>query len=801
MADIDRIRENLQQMVDKGAPPEHLNGYLKREGYDSPAAWMAASQAPQTPAAPEATQKPQLEFPDAPTTAKMTLPGTLDKNSLFGLGKYLGFGDDSMPVMDKAAALFGPTLTDNPKARQEIYAKNVPGAEAFDDKFGNPMIRYKGADYYTSRPGEFDAMDAGRLATGVSMSLPAMALAPASALGVAAVGGLTAGGQSLLEDVLANKSGGESQNIDLGKALLATGMGGIAPAVVGKVASAALPAIRGLSAKMTGGLPARATKALTEAGIDVTQLTPKQIEVVAQHGRNRGWNSEEMNTALMKSLGDEFKVPLTSGQLTDIGAQKGLEDQLRHGAYGQTAKTQLAEFGADQNQALNEAAAKARRDVTGSPTKMDPETIGKTLVQEFNVEDTAAKRAVTQAYDDSFDAAKLQAAGAQPAASRADVRNLSPNLDNAFVDQATGVVEQVTPVLNPNTIEGVKFLKQFSETGVLPGAFPNAAPPANMLTGPTDWKTVESARKYINGLRVMAKANPADARSLGMVLDAFDNTFTPGNPLIGTARKLHSERVNLFRPQKKNAVGINSPLEILSNPQNAGMAAYNRIMDGAIKTGEGAPMIAHLQKVFANNPQAMTALKEGMLSRILVNKKTNEVLTAGKARTALQTALTGQEGAAYREIFQGSDLSTMGRFQDLLERIAKTSHAENPSKSGYLPSQLIRKSSAALKGGAAGAVLGALAGMPIPVIGPFLGGAIGTGLGTSMGAAVAAGAGNRAANRAVSGGLPRTVRPRPVGYFANEAAKPVGGVVGDVVDYFTPEEERARGGYLRMRGR
>ena len=749
---------------------------------------------PTASAPPPGSEPPkrELEFPDAPTFAAI--------NHSSGLKKYkspidalMNIGEASQDLWDKGGAMlagsFGPLMTDNPKARQEIVAKQLPGAEAFDDKFGNPMIRHDGKVYYASRPG-VDAMDIGRAGLGMAATAPLALAAPASALGIAALGGATSGVQSLAEDALTGMAGGTSQPIDLTKAGLSTLFGATVPLGVNKIVNSAMPASRYVSAKLTGGIPARATKALADAGIDAATLTADQLKTVAAHGLKRGWNNQEMNTALMKSLSDKYKVPLTQGQVTGVEDLISLEDQLRHGAYGQSAKTQLKEFGVDQNQALNEAAAGVRRGVTGSPTKLEPEDIGKTLVREFNAENTAAKRAVTQAYDDAFDRAKLQAAGAQPAASRADVRNLQPNLDNAFIDPATGVVEQVTPVLNPNTIEGVKFLKQFSETGALPGAFPNVAPPANTLTGPTDWKTVESARKYINSLRVAAKANPADARSLGMVLDAFDNTFTPGNPLIGNARKLHSERVNLFNPQKRNATGINAPLEILNNPNNAGMAAYNRIMDGALKTGEGAPLIAHLKKVYANSPDAMTALKEGMLSRILVNKKTNEVLTAGRARTALQTALKGQEGAAYRELFQGSQLSEMGRFQDLLTRIAETVPAINASKSGYTPSQLIRKSGAAIRGGLIGGTIGGAFGAPIPVIGPLMGAGIGASVGSGIGAMAATGAGNRAANRAVSGalpsaGFPRRTVPMPAGYLSNQVAPP------------EEVEQRARGGYLR----
>lgn len=758
----------------------------------------ASTPTSEAPAATEAPQKPQLEFPDAPTFAALDHSSVLKKYKS-PIDALRNFGEATSDFLGNSGSMmagaFGPLMTDNPKARQEIVAKQLRGAEPFEDKYGNPMIRHNGKVYYASRPGELDQMDVARAGLGAAISAPAVLAAPASVLGVAAVGGLTAGGQSLLEDTLANLAGGTSQGIDFGKALLATGIGGMAPAVVGKVASEALPFVRGAAAKLTGGLPARAVKALEAAGIDATQLTPKQIEVVAQHGRNRGWNSQEMNTALMKSLGEEFKVPLTTGQLTGAHDIISAEDKLRHGAGGDQAGKMMHGFSGEQRQALNEAGASVRSTATGSSKAIEPEDIGRKLASEYNAVDTSAKAKVTQAYEDAFDPAKLTAAGAQPVVPRADIRNLQPKLYDAFTDPSTGVVEQVSAKLNPNTMEAIEYLNKFSETGALPGAFPGRAPPANTLNAPTDWQTVEAARKYINGLRTASKANPTDARTLGKVLDAFDDTFGGSNPLIANARKLHSERVNLLRPQKSNAVGINAPLTAMSNPQNSGMTVYNAVMERALKSGEGAPMIAHLKKVFANSPEALTALKEGLLSHVLTDPHTNKLLTPLRARTALQKALQGKEGAAYRELFKEADLSQMGRFQSLLERVGETNARINASGSGYAPTLSVERGKAATRGGVLGAGLGAglgtLTGLPFA---PLVGGAIGSGIGSGVGVMAAKRASNKAAESAISGALPYAgVQRRPVGYLANEAANQI-----------MPQlrgEQRARGGYLRTRGR
>jgi hypothetical protein len=783
VADIDRIRANLQAMVDKGAPTEHLDGYLKSEGFDSPGAWMTASQpaAPAPPTAGGEAPKRELEFPDAPTTARMPLPGLLDKSSLGGLGKYLGFGDESMDAGSKLAALFGPTLTDNPTARQEIYAKHVPGATATVDKFGNPMIGYKGKKYYTSRPGEFDAMDAGRVATGVAATLPLLAVAPATATGVAVAGGLTSGIQSLAEDALTNVAGGTSQELDLGKAGLSTALGAALPVVGGKVINAAAPLVRNVKARLTGGIPARAQKALADAGIDATQLTPQQLQVVAKHGLQRGWNNEEMNTALMKSLGDEFQVPLTSAQMTNSPRAIRDEDKLRQGVYGDEAYQKMTKATETQRGAIEDAAERTRAALSGSATAHTPEDIGAKLASEYQKVDKAAKTAVTRAYDDAFDPAKITAVGASPVVPRADIRQLQPEIYNTFTNQTSGVPEQITPQLNPKTMAAIEYLNQFSQTGVLPGAFPGRAPPPNMSVGGLDWKTVEAARKYINNLRTSAKADPVDGRTLGMVLDAFDGTFGKSNPLLNQARDLHRQRMQLLRPQDNNAVGINAPLEAMSNPGNSGMTTYKAVMDRALRAGEGAPMIEHLKKVFANSPEAMVALREGLLSRVLTDPVTGKELSPIRAATALQKALEGSQGEAYRALFQGADLSQMGRFHDLLERVGRTNTRLNAPGSGYMPTEALRKGTAYSLATALGAGLGHLTGFPGAEI---LGGAAGAGI-ANQGLRIT---GGRAADKALSGALPyagvtRRPVPMPAGYLSNQV--------------IPQEEQRARGGYLR----
>ena len=167
---------------------------------------------------------------DAPTAGNIVLPGVNP------FGEKDIEGNKALPIVSKLALQYGPLSTDDPKGRQEIYLKHLPGATAAKDKFGRPMIEYEGKRYYMSREGEFDLMDAGRLTAGVAGTLPLMPIAPATIPGLLAVGAGTAVGQSVAEDLVAKAAaGGETSSlpwVDVEKALWSGAFGAIFPAIL-----------------------------------------------------------------------------------------------------------------------------------------------------------------------------------------------------------------------------------------------------------------------------------------------------------------------------------------------------------------------------------------------------------------------------------------------------------------------------------------------------------------------------------------------------------------------------------------
>ena len=350
-----------------------------------------------------------LEFPDAPTTGHMPLPGIALHN-----GKDIE-GNPGVSIGAKASTLFGTLMTDSPQARAEIYEKNLPGAKATKDKYGNPMIEYQGKKYYTARPGEFDAMDAGRVAAGVSATLPAIALAPESVLGASVASGVAAGAQSLGEDALTQAAGGTSQNIDATKAGLSAVVATLVPLGLGK---AVLPLAGKLFAFARSGTPLT-DEALTKLGFTASQissLTPELRDRISTVARQTFGNSQAAGSAYRRGLSKEFNTDLTRGEISGNPGQISKEQTLTApGAVpgsGFSRQTMLENRGAQDAQLSDAQLALRAQAGGGAPLK--PEQAGQVLKQGFDNADQAAKAKVDQLYGVARDPFAIEAAGGRP---------------------------------------------------------------------------------------------------------------------------------------------------------------------------------------------------------------------------------------------------------------------------------------------------------------------------------------------------------------------------------------------------
>jgi hypothetical protein len=687
--------------------------------------------------------KPQLEFADAPTIANMPTPGALDsdfKNSSWG---------------DVLAAKFGPYFTDDPLARQNILAKRLPGATAVNDKFGNPMVEYKGTRYYTSRPGEFDATD---LASGVTKTAAAVPVA-AAAIPLAELAGggtlaymganaLTGGATSIGEDVLANKAGGGNQ-VDLKKAGIDAAASAVIPLALQKIVTPAAGYVAEKFANATGRnllidptlgtVTKEGQQLFAKAGLDPSQFTADQLgQIQSKVLRSFGSPDVARQTA-NQTIGQEFGVPLTTGQMTGDVAQRAAEDQMRQGGKGTIAQGIVKNADTEQTTALNQAQQTLRSRITGAAQPMDQNQIGDVLGGAYRTERGNTKAAVNALYGLSSDPAALAAAGVPNEIPMSQVSGIGQRVRAGLSGGNSPVI--VDSTLTPAAAKALQIVDNFSN-----GVIPNLAEPTAAAGGTkvgVNWSGVDQTRKTLNAYYGMTQPGSPDRRAVGQIIANFDNELGANNPLLDTARQGYSQYADLFKAQKGNAVGTNSVMNKIGNDANAGPTIYNSVFGTQFKKGEAQQVVGNLQTMFANNPDGMTALKEGGLQRLFVDAQ-GQPLGENAVAKNIKQALSGPQAELYKSLYAPEELAALHRYGTLAENVGSAKQAINGSKTSYPIMNMLRSLAPKGIGAGVGAGVGQFFGHPEAgaVAGGYVGNAVGAGLNAL------------AANRAVAGALP-----------------------------------------------
>lgn len=347
---------------------------------------------------------PQLEFPDAPTIAKLNVPGAISAAM-----------DPGYSITDVLAAKYGPTFTDDPRKRQAILARSLPGAKPVNDRFGNPMIEYEGKKYYASRPGEVDAMDVARVTNPVNQAglMVGMATGGLGLLPAMGAGGFLGGGASVTEDVLANAASGDRlTNIDPKKAAFSAGIGAAAP-----------PAVSLLRGAVTFGrnvlgfgdnislLNPEARKALLErfaadeiSGRSVTALNPELT--LAEAGPNLFATAQGAVTAPKNTATKQF-IDLLRQRNEGTNAALGREVESALGPAGPDQLAYAKALSAEKSLDLNPRYA----NIWQTATDVDPSSVVKRLdAMLAKTDPTTAEGRVLTAFK-----SKLISSPAQPA--------------------------------------------------------------------------------------------------------------------------------------------------------------------------------------------------------------------------------------------------------------------------------------------------------------------------------------------------------------------------------------------------
>jgi hypothetical protein len=465
------------------------------------------------------------------------------------------------------------------------------------------------------------------------------------------------------------------------------------------------------------------------------RLAAKPIGMIGDYARSAA-KIDPSIIAKRQAQSQQYGIPLTQGQVSGDASLLSKEDNMRYGRDGQAPKV-MKEFDGRQDEAIANATDGLRSGMTGQPAAMTPAEIGDTLSDAYKSTALAAKRAVTAKYDAAFDPQALAKAGVESDLPIEAVYGLKNKIEDSFLhpDRPGGLLVP-TDATAPNTMAALKMLDQFSETGGIGSAFNKVTrPPNGPLPGDTaaptvsgiSWQQMDLVRKMLNGLRSGARANPTDLAGMRRVMDVFDEELGKRNPLLNHARSAHQARVSVFDPQRTNAQGVNPILKTLANDNNPGQLIYNKLFNGtAMKNGEAGPIVDALKAIVGNNPQAVQALREGMLNRLF--EKDGSALSPKKTATAISKSLEGAPGQVYAQLFSPRELAKLSDYGDLLDHVGTTRTAQNASKTSYNFPWLKHRTGAGIAG-AAGAALGHATGIPYAgEAGLMAGAAIGSGL-------------------------------------------------------------------------
>ena len=692
------------------------------------------------------------EFPDAPSTLAInpnTTQGFEQTGTPIEAAKDLarsiynpqtGKWFTSTPAsrdLAKLPAVFNSTVgvlsTDDPKKRQDIIVKNVPGAERDEDKYGNPMIKMPdGQQYYTSGKD----LDRLRLGLGLAGGLAIGATLPVTGPTTLAIGGLVGSvGQSVAEDLVAKAAGAEGDTVDLAKAGWAAAFG-------------LLPGALALGKKPLGMIVERLLRnqpmtddMLREVGLTAAQiesLTPKMREEITRVARTTFDDQTAVGASYRKQLADELGLTgeagptkgLLSGDPVQIAVEKELAEQGGTKAAADVINTRRAA----QDVKLSEAQERLRAQAGGHPgTPPLTEEEASAILQRGYDE---SKGWQTQGRDISYgvarDPAAVVDAGGTYSLPAPIAARLGPSTRSTLDTNDIGriVLGETAQTSTPFSKEALEVVENWSKRRTGPRRFAMDEPGGTGIGLPdVTWQEAENLRQKLVILQNKAQGavGPGggisqDVAALQQILDNFDKQFGSLNPLYAPARKAHEELKSIFTAggSVDQDAATKAVLKVMEGPEG-GQAIVNTMFGPSFSKNQSQQMLDHLMtKVFPNHPEQQAVIREMALRRLLVDPKTGEALSPQKMVTALDRGLGDRELKLYQGLLSGEDFRMLRQLHEMQKIVASSRNPINPPRSGLLINSLLKQGGAGVGGaylgseadlGPAGTIGGGIAGM------------------------------------------------------------------------------------------
>lgn len=619
-----------------------------------------------------------------------------------------------------------------PDQISEIAQQSLPGSSVSKDRFGNPMVSWKGQTYYANAPG-FNPVKAA--AAGAQMVPAALLSGGVGALADAA--GL--GGAGLVPTLARMGAQGAGQGaLSLTTQSAPQGFGATSGANVGQAVGAAAggalgePVARGLGAlwqKMWGGhgtlisdlgdaapsdpvtpdmLTTTGQQLFTRAGYDPSMLTVGQLQALdASKGAaanaiiNQPSDAAVVPAARALVQQARFGVPLTLGQRTGDPAQLSLEDRLfRSSASGQgtgAPSVLMQQFRGQQQDALDAAAGSLIPGV-GSGTMVPDEA---SLGQRIMADAMAQKGQLEQATKDAY--ARFPSLTRVGMMTDDDTPSLtfSSGASNQMLPDLTDIATRRAVYANtPAAQQGYRVMTGLTlqpTEDAAPGALDTAAyrlsqglaPGDDVQPRPFNLAEAETARRQILGLYDSA-ANPGDAGIVGDLRDALDhgldraqaNNLASGDPdaldLLQQARAARTAQGQFLDPESRLASNF---MDKITNGEMSGQGVVNMLY-GSSQLGSSAgsnAILDHLQSQYADNPAAWDAIRQAAARRMLFGStETPASMSPTNIQNRVTEALDGNGKEITQRLFSPGELQGFRAFGDTMDTL-KASASKYPS--------------------------------------------------------------------------------------------------------------------------
>lgn len=626
---------------------------------------------------PPALPPPLVSPPDPePSVVDELLTGARSLVTGEGRTEYpemldLGVHGPKVPMFSSEGMrmLGGYLSTTDPEAIADIAVKTLPGATRRKDKFGNPIIKAFGEEFYVNSPG-FSPVDALQLIGLLVEFMPAAKLGSMASTiprRMATTGpGFAATSAGL--DVAAGALGSE-QGVDVGKAALVGALGAgfeLAAPLVARLWQAFKGNPRFID-PATGTLTKEGKRAAKAAGV-------KEEELAAFMAENERLAAEYAAEAVRPTQGKyggvhaegrEFGVEYTAGQAEYAGSvARGevpatklirMEEAMAGGRFGEGAEQAIRGKRASQREQVEKAGGGVQDELAGGARRIEtPAEAGEIVGPGIQSRAAAQEARVASAYE---------AAGAR------DMRFTAESLGSMFravrqgLRDAGVVIENkaVTTKLYPATARAFDNIVKLSREVAKRKKFPQITRQS--------LKAFELARRRINATIGAAKT-PADKRGAVLIkrhfddwLDgAVDDALFMGDAdalaLLKKARGTRAEYGRVFEGKDEAGQII---VKILEREPTAEQT-INYIL-GKVALGSrdaSAKVLGRLKEMFGADSPEWASLREAGWLRLFKGRK-GEVVSPRVFDSNFRRVMN-EAPTMMRELFTRAEINKMRRF-------------------------------------------------------------------------------------------------------------------------------------------